>query len=587
MRVERALPWVSLTASTSAVVFDPKIDLSLLGPIYLPSANRSFEAWDNAVIQATATLNVIIQTGNSTYGPFDNLGTSFSASVFDLGNNEPLFDFHFEAPQLNGSCTRGKLTDDTIYRTGSLGKLLVMYAWMIDIGDSIFTEPITKYVPELAAAAQSYQNPLLQTNWSEVTVGSLASQISGIGRGEVSLGDLASEGFQQPPVSTNIPNGFPPLGNETVINCSSYGPEPPCTRAQFFTQVINHPPVFLSYTSPSYSNIAYSILGYAYENITGKTINQGQLDFAQKLGMNSTTPTPPGNNVDAIIPRNDSYAMWSYDLNVQDPAGGQYISTRDLITWGQAILNNKLISPVVTRRWMKPTTFTSQWAAAVGAPWEIYRLPTLINTILNTSRIVDTYSKSGDVGQYSTYFGLVPDYNIGITVLAAGDNPNSQVAPVRGTLVDIFYTAAEAAAKQQASNAFTGTFKSTDRNSSITLAVDGGPGVVIKQWISNSTNFLNNEFYAEFNDFRLYPTDLKMWSSEGLTYYKFHMDCLTRNGAPISSDPWSEYNDYWFQLDGLSYNLLAPDAFVVGFDENGIVQSLASQALRTTMVRST
>lgn len=65
--------------------------------------------------------------------------------------------------------------------------------------------------------------------------------------------------------------------------------------------------------------MAYVILGFAYENITGKTISQGQLDFTKKLGMSSTTPTPPGNDVDAIIPRNDSYALWSYDLNVQDP----------------------------------------------------------------------------------------------------------------------------------------------------------------------------------------------------------------------------------------------------------------------------
>lgn len=76
------------------------------------------------------------------------------------------------------------------------------------------------------------------------------------------------------------------------------------------------------------------------------------------------------------------------------------------------------------------------------APWEIYRLPIPSNTIINTSRLVDTYSKSGDVGQYSTYFGLVPDYNIGITVLTAGDNPNRQVPPVRATLVDIFVSEA-------------------------------------------------------------------------------------------------------------------------------------------------
>ena len=41
---------------------------------------------------------------------------------------------------------------------------------------------IDLFQPELADAAKQFQNPLLQTNWSEVTVGSLASQLSGMGR---------------------------------------------------------------------------------------------------------------------------------------------------------------------------------------------------------------------------------------------------------------------------------------------------------------------------------------------------------------------------------------------------------------------
>ncbi|KAH8812245.1 putative penicillin-binding protein [Xylogone sp. PMI_703] len=586
MSCRRALLWASFVALTSAVVFDQTIDLSLLGRIYLPAANHSFQAWDDAIAQATAALNQIIQTGNSDYGPIDNQATSFSASVFDTTTKAPLFDFHFEAPQLNGSYTKGKLTDSTIYRIGSLGKLLVVYAWMVDIGDSCFTEPITKYVPELAAAAKHYQNPLLQTDWSQITIGGLASQISGLGR-DVSLGDISLPGFGLPPVSDDVPSGFPPLPQNSIINCSSYGPEPPCTRAQFLTEVINHPPVFPPYTSPVYSNMADVLLGFAYEKITGKTIGQGQLDVARKLGMGSTFVASPGENVDAIIPRNSTDALWNYDGNIQAPAGGQYSSTSDLITWGQAILTNKLLSPTVTRRWMKPTTFTSQWEAAVGAPWEIFRLPILSNTIIDTSRLVDTYSKSGDIGQYSSFLGLVPDYNIGITVMAAGDNPTGQVPPIRATLVNIFYNAAEAAAKQQAANAFTGTFKSTDRNSSISLAVDGGPGVVIKQWISNDTDFLSNEFYAFYDDFRLYPTDLKFQGSDGLTYYKFHMETLPQSGQPSGGDPWSGNNDYWLQLDSITYNVLSPDAFVVGFDHNGIVQNVASQALRTTMVRST
>ncbi|KAI1609311.1 putative penicillin-binding protein [Exophiala viscosa] len=586
MRYAEVALWASF-ASMCRADSCPKIDLAVLGPVYQPASNSSYQAFIDASAQAAAALEEAIATGNTTYGAFDNRATSFSASVFSLTSDVPLFEFHFEAPQLNGSYTQGQLSANTIYRTGSLGKLLTIYTWLVDIGDSIYLDPITKYVPELAAAGESFKNPLLSTNWNEVTVGALASQISGIGRDfGVHLGDLAIPSFQSPPISNDIPDGYPPLNNETIIECTSYGDTlPPCSRAQFLDGIINHPPVYQSYTTPTYSNLAYAILGLAYENITGRSIFDGQRDvFIDKLGMTSTTPTVPGTGADAVIPRNDSYAVFSYDIGIQGPAGGQYTSTKDLITWGRAILNNSLLSDIVTRRWMKPTSFTSQWESAVGAPWEIYRLAIPINTIINASRIVDTYTKSGDIGQYSTYFGLVLDYNIGITVLAAGDNPNRQVPPVRGTLVDIFYNAAEQAAKEQARVAFTGTFKSTDRNSSITLGVDGGPGVVVQQWISNGTDFLANEWLASYNDFRLYPTNLKT-QADGLTYYKYHLNFLASNGEPVTGDPWSELNDYWLEVDELIYNDLATDAFVIGFDQDGIVQSVSSQALRTNMLR--
>lgn len=72
------------------------------------------------------------------------------------------------------------------------------------------------------------------------------------------------------------------------------------------------------------------------------------------------------------------------------------------------------------------------------APWEIYRLQIQTNDIIDASRIVDSYTKSGDVGAYSTYFGLVPDYEMGISVLGAGNSPLFSVATIRATLVDIF-----------------------------------------------------------------------------------------------------------------------------------------------------
>jgi hypothetical protein len=58
-------------------------------------------------------------------------------------------------------------------------------------------------------------------------------------------------------------------------------------------------------------------------------------------------------------------------------------------------------------------------------------IPIPTNTIIDATRILDTYSESGDVGAYSTYFGLVLDYGIGITVLTAGDNPMDYLTSVR------------------------------------------------------------------------------------------------------------------------------------------------------------
>lgn len=78
--------------------------------------------------------------------------------------------------------------------------------------------------------------------------------------------------------------------------------------------------MYPAYTAPIYSNLAYAILGLAYETITGKDIFQGQRGVLfERLGMTGTTPKYPGPDADAIIPRNDSYAIFSYDIGIQGP----------------------------------------------------------------------------------------------------------------------------------------------------------------------------------------------------------------------------------------------------------------------------
>lgn len=161
-----------------------------------------------------------------------------------------------------------------------------------------------------------------------------------------------------------------------------------------------------------------------------------------------------------------------------------------------------------------------------------------------------------------------------LTLQATNTKPSNQI------------NTAEAAAKQQAKNAFTGSFKATDRNSSITLAVDEGPGVFITAWTSNSTDFLHsNPYFAGFDDFRMYPTELSTVEN-GFTYFSYRGLFATQGGQPYSDGLFNESNDPWLGVDNWVYNNKATDSFVVGIDRDGVVQTVHSAALRVTMMRA-
>jgi CubicO group peptidase (beta-lactamase class C family) len=51
------------------------------------------------------------------------------------------------------------------YRIGSISKLFTVYTFLIEAGDVKFNDPITKYVPELAASARHEQNAVDSVDW--------------------------------------------------------------------------------------------------------------------------------------------------------------------------------------------------------------------------------------------------------------------------------------------------------------------------------------------------------------------------------------------------------------------------------------
>jgi hypothetical protein len=145
----------------------------------------------------------------------------------------------------------------------------------------------------------------------------------------------------------------------------------------------------------------------------------------------------------------------------------------------------------------------------------------------------------------------------------------------------------ETAMKDQARSTFPGTYKSSGLNSSVTLEVDGNSGIEVKQWISNSTDMFKNDWLSAYKDFRLYPTSLS-YEDGDITYHKYYLATLLgKNGQqePSYDQPWSDYKDYWIQLDQNMYDNLATDSWVIGFGADGVVKSVECQALRSVMLR--
>jgi CubicO group peptidase (beta-lactamase class C family) len=108
---------------------------------------------------------------------------SFALEVFSAHDPEPLFSVLHTAPNLAKLNTVGvkRVDENAIFRLGSLTKIYTIYTFLINAGDEIWNEPITKYVPELQAMTNR-SDPVTNTAWDKVTIGGLATQMTGIPR---------------------------------------------------------------------------------------------------------------------------------------------------------------------------------------------------------------------------------------------------------------------------------------------------------------------------------------------------------------------------------------------------------------------
>ena len=112
---------------------------------------------------------------------------SYSVQVFSGSEDYPLWQHHWTAPNLaamNSSTTTGtrKIDGDTVYRIGSVTKIFTVLTFLATVGDGVMNDPITKYLPDIEKLARNTSTVpgIFKPDWDEITVGSLATQMSGL-----------------------------------------------------------------------------------------------------------------------------------------------------------------------------------------------------------------------------------------------------------------------------------------------------------------------------------------------------------------------------------------------------------------------
>ncbi|EGO52229.1 hypothetical protein NEUTE1DRAFT_56027 [Neurospora tetrasperma FGSC 2508] len=549
-----------------------------LGPVF--EKPRNFKS-SVAIRAALANLTETFQARDEDNSAAVRANiTSYSLEVFSISDTDPvIFSWHHTAPaHASSNITNGgvKKTDaDTVYRLGSLTKIFTVYTWLVQDGDVKWNEPITKYVPELAKAAdKAKDDPVGNVAWGEVTVGSLAGQLSG-----------AVRDYQ----NTAVQLGFPVLNSSdpTLPKCGVW---PHCNRTG--NEVL------------AYTNTGFQILAYALESIKGKSFQTlMEESILHPLNLSRTFYQKAVSNLGIIPgPGTSSDAQWDYQLGDENPAGNMYSSVRDISALGRSIMRSTLLAPVLTNRWLKPAALTSEPNAGVGYPWGIRRI--VLSSITNGKRVVDAYNKAGRIGYYNSLLNLLPDYGVGFSVLLASPNlpanANFNLADVLG---DQLLPALEEAAREQAQDTYGGSYYSNGvGNSSLKITTQPDrPGLGIEDWVSNGTDMqymatVLAAGYAPVNpSIRLYPTGLETvipgemdrkngraaTQGKRVAYKAVFEDLNVPSRTPPSM--FSTDCGSWVSLTGVTYGSMPLDQFFFEVDGSGKVVSIENAALRMVM----
>lgn len=403
-----------------------------------------------------------------------------SLSVQLTSNTDTLWT-HYQTAAKHNSTRPGDIDidGDSVYRIASITKTFTVLGILYQhaAGNLSLDDPVNRYVSGLHGTLP----------WKDITLRSLASQLSGIPRESIQS-DVLGDTLGDP---TKL--GFPPVSKEGLPKCDSFADFTPCDSEDWLEAMSNKAPLFAPNQMSTYSNAAFELLGLVLANVTGMSYEDYlRTAIFEAIGMNSTTLSKPSDD-HAVLPVGQWY--WDIDEGIHAPTGGIYSSADDMAKYVRYVMThyNALATGV---NWFHPASYSWGMHSTYGMPWEIFRTEKMLKPELGFSgRPVTFVTKSGGVPDYFSRILVMPEYGLGLVVLVGGEN--SLLEKVVEAVTVPLVRRAEGMMWKFLQRTRAGEYKAVDGklNSSITFSASPAKGLVMEEFISNGTDVIDALFH--------------------------------------------------------------------------------------------
>lgn len=218
--------------------------------------------------------------------------------------------------------------------------------------------------------------------------------------------------------------------------------------------------------------------------------------------------------------------------------------------------------------------------------WEIARGANLTSD----GRIIDVYTKTGNLDEYTTIVALIPDYDLAVAVNLVG--PDSSPAAIQilfSQVVQALLPVVDEIAKDEAAQKYTGMYTS-GTNSTITLSVDEY-GLLVSNFSANGIDVASG--YAAIaasssgnTTIRLYPSNL--FSGNRTAWQAIYETSTAEELASFDAQLFFPQGSCqsWTEVDLSTYGYQALDYFMFEEGKGGVVERVEAKAWRLVMERT-